>query len=504
MAAVPPSAGPPGAPGAVPPPAGADLIDTGAAGAAALRGGVMRSVGYALGLTMAVVSAPLIVRHLGDAEFGRYSAVLAVIAIVGGLTEGGVNTIALRELAVARDREHRDRVMGDLLGLRLVLSTVGVALGVSFTAVAGYGGSLVFGTLLAGIGLIFALGQTLLAAVLQSQLRFGWATVVDLIRQGVTTILIVGLVLADEGTVPFLGATIPAGLLGVGMTVLLVRGSVRLRPAFHPRRWGPLLRDTAVFAVAIAVNTLYFRITVVLMSLVVTAAETGYFAISLRIVEVLIGVPTLLLGASFPIISRTAFSDRPRFDQTVARMFVLALMAGVFVVVGLVLVAPFAIELLVGERDHPSVAVLQIQGIGIAATFVASATGFPLLSLHRNRETLIANLLSLTAAAGLTLALAPGLGARGAAIAAVTAELMLATGNTVMLLRNGGPSLPLSAVPVTICLGGLAVLAGLAVGVHPVVQASVGCLVYLGLLRVTGRFPAEVAELLPARLRRVV
>jgi O-antigen/teichoic acid export membrane protein len=479
-----------------------DLIDTEAAGGAALRGGLLRSAGYGLGLLLSLVSAPLIIRHLGDAEFGRYSAVLAVIAIVSGLTEGGVNTVAMRELAVARERHRRDELMGDLLGLRLVLTAVGVALAVGFAAVAGYGGSLVLGTALAGIGLLGALLQSLLAAVLQSQLRFGWATLVDLLRQVLTAGLIVVLVIADAGVVEFLAVSIPAGLVALVLTVILLGGQISLRPGFHPQRWMKLLRDTSVFAVAVAVNTLYFRISLVLMSLVAVAVETGYFAISFRVMEVLVGLPALLLGSAFPIISRTAWSDRARFDRTVARMFELGFLLGTFAAVGLILGAPFAIEVLTGSADHPATSVLQIQGAGILATFIASATGFPLLSLRRNKETLVANILCLLTAVVLTLTLTPTYGADGAAISAVVGEFLLAIVNSIALVRKGGPRLPLTVVPVCMAFGAVALGAGLLVGGHPIIQGLLGGAVFVALLTASGRFPAEVGEIIRSRRSR--
>lgn len=492
-----PEAKPPVDPSELPP----DLIDSDEAGGTALRGGVMRTIGFAAGLVLSLVSAPLIIRHLGDDEFGRYSAVLAVVAIVGGLTEGGVNTVALRELSVARDREQRDRLMGDLLGLRLVLTGIGVLLAMAFVVLAGYSPPLILGTALAGVGLIFALAQSLLASVLQSQLRFGWATLIDFLRQVVTVGLVVALVIGGTGVVPFLAISIPAGLVVLAITIYLLHGDIALRPAFHPNRWVPLLRDTAVFAVAVAVNTLYFRITLVLMSVVAVASETGYFAISFRVMEVLVNLPAILLGAAFPIISRTVWTDRPRFEQTTARMFSLALMLGTLITVLLVLGAPFAIEVLAGSQDHPSTDVLQIQAAGIIATFVASATGYPLLSLHRNRETLVANTICLATAIALALALTPGWGAEGAAISAVTAELFLATATTIALVVRAGVRVPLREIPIIIGAGLAALGFGVAVGVHPIVQATVGGAGFLGLLIALGRFPPEVRELLTRRVR---
>lgn len=489
------------APGAV---AGeADLIDTEAAGAAALRGGVLRASGFAGGILASVLSGVLVLRYLGDVGFGQYSAVIAVVAIVGGLTEAGISTIALREFATIRDADARDKAMQDLLGLRLVTGVVAIALAVAISAAAGYRAPLVIGTFVAAIGLLINLLQSLFAAVLQSDLKFGWSTAIDLGRQLATAAALIVLVLMDASIVVLLAASIPVGVVALGVTGRLIRGALSLRPAFHPSRWGPLLRETAIFALAVAINSLYFRITLVIMSVVATGAQTGYFAISLRMTEVLIGVPAMLFGAIFPVIARAVHTDRPRFDRATVRMFELGVIVGAFVAMCVVLAAPFLVQILTGSMDHPSVPVLRIQAAGLLLTFVASATGYPLLSLRRNRALLVANLGSLVVAVTLTLLLASDHGAQGAATAAVCAELTLASLNVAFLLRAGGPRLPILRSAVVVFCAGAGLAAGLLTGVHPILDTAVGAVVFAGGLLATGRFPPEAREALSAILPRL-
>lgn len=476
-----------------------DIVDTSAAGPAAMRGGVLRTGSFVLGLLIGLASAPLVVRHLGDVEFGRYTSALVVIAIVAGLTDGGVSTIALRELSATKDPGERNRLMAELLGLRLALSLAGVVVAVAFAALAGYGETLVLGVLLAGIGMTIGLTQTLYATVLHSRLRFGWAALIDLARNIVGVGLIVVVVLTDGGVLQLLATSIPAALVTLLITLWLVRGLITLRPAFAVARWWPLVRETVVFAVAIALNTLYFRVTLVAMTLVASGLETGYFAISYRIMEVLVGIPLLLIGAAFPIISRTARGDRERFEYATSRIFELSVFLGGLMALGLLLSAPFAIELLTGVADHPSVPVLQIQSAAIAASFIVAGVGYALLSMRRHREVLIANVVPLVLAVVLVLVLAPEIGAQGAAIAAVVADIALAVTATLMLMRNDGPPLPLSSLPVALLAFGAGYVAGRLLDVHPMLDAVAGCVVFLAVLAALRRFPPELGELLRRR-----
>jgi O-antigen/teichoic acid export membrane protein len=415
------------------------------------------------------------------------------------LTEGGINTIAMRELSSREDPVERDRVMRDLLGLRMVLSAVGLGLAVAFSAAAGYGGTLVLGTFVGAVGMATVVLQTLVATVLQSRLRFGWAALIELVRQAFVAATIVVLVVLDGSVLAFLAASVPAAVIALAITVALVRGTITLRPAFHPGRWLPLLRETLAVAIAVAVNAIYFRVALVVTSLVAAAVETGTFAISYRVMEILAGVPALLLGAAFPIVSRAAKSDRARFQYASERMFELSVLFGALAALSLALAAPFVIQVLTGDPHHPATVVLQIQSAAVLASFVASGAGFPLLALGRFRAAVIANCVPLVLVAVLALLLAEPYGAQGAAIAATAADFALALTTSVLLVRKGGPTLPLSVLPVALLAAACGLGAGLLVGVHPLVDAFVGAIVYLAVLALLRRFPPEVGELLRRR-----
>jgi O-antigen/teichoic acid export membrane protein len=389
--------------------------------------------------------------------------------------------------------------MASMLGIRLLLSTLGVIGATAFAAAAGYSQTIVLGTAIAAIGLTIQLLQTLMSVPLQGTMRLGWVAAADLLRNGVTTLLIVALVLAGAGIVPLLAVITPACLSALLLTARLVRGSMPLRPSLHFATYAPLLRETFPFAVAIALSSVYFRVTVVVMSLEATALETGYFSTSFRIVEIIIGLPALVVGAAFPIVTRAQRDDPARFAYATRRMFELAVLVGVWVALALELGARFATDVLGGPAAAPAAPVLRIQGLAIMATFVAVACAFPLLSMRRYRPLLLANVAGLVVTLGVSLSLVPVLHARGAAIATVAAELTLATALVAALVRvRPELRLPLGAIPLALLAGGAGVGVGHLVGVHPVLDVVVGTCVYGLVLAAFGRFPPEIGHALRA------
>jgi O-antigen/teichoic acid export membrane protein len=474
-----------------------DVLATPAAGPAALRGSALRTGAYLVGIALSLASAPLLVRHLGIAEFGRYITVASLMNLVTGVTEGGLTAIALREYATL-EAQRRAEVMRSLLGVRLALSTAGVGVGIAFALIAGYDSPLVVGAIGAGFGVVLQAFQALLTVPLQAELRFGWTAMLDLLRQVVMVVLIVIGVAAGAGIVPFLWVSVPAGVLVLAVTVPLVRGRTPLRPGLRSREvWWPLVRDTLPYTLAVALNVVYFRLTILIMSLIASDLETGYVGTSVRVVEILLVLPPVVIGAAYPILARAARDDPERYGYAMKRILDLGVIFGAWLAMNVVVGAELAIHVLAGPDGAPAVPVLRIQGLALLATSLGVAAGYGLLSLRRHGSLLLSNGVAIAVVVVLTLVLVPDSGAKGAALAALIAESVLTVVQVAAFLR-GRLSLGagLLGAPVTLGAAGAGVLAWWLLGAPEVGGlVAANAIFVLGLL-VTGRFPPEVADAL--------
>ncbi len=104
-----------------------------------------------------------------------------------------------------------------------------------FAYAAGYSGALVAGTALGGLGMVIILSQGLLTVPLQVELRQGWVSALELLRQFISVSLIVVLIVVGAGVAPFLAVTIPAGAITLAITAYH-RPRPRIRTAGVPPR----------------------------------------------------------------------------------------------------------------------------------------------------------------------------------------------------------------------------------------------------------------------------
>ena len=204
--------------------AGRDVLGTSDAGPAVVRGGALRIAGYAVASLTALASGALLYRYLGVVDTGRYTTAGSLVALVAAASDLGLTAIGIRELSV-RSGEARVQMARTLLGLRLMVTGLGI-LAVTVFALIAYGSTLGLGVLLAGIGLVFQVWQGTLAIPLMVDLRFGWTSLFELLRQLLISALIVVFVISDAGLLAFLASPIPASVVVLALTIALFRAQV--------------------------------------------------------------------------------------------------------------------------------------------------------------------------------------------------------------------------------------------------------------------------------------
>ena len=481
------------------PRADGDLLRSPETGGHVIRGGALRVGGYVAGTALVAAASVLLLRHLGVVEFGRYVTVMSLVAIVSGVSDAGLTAVGARELALRSNPEDRHRLVGSLLALRLLITPVGVALAAAFALLAGYDSVLVEGVLLAGVGLVLVNAQASLTIPLAVELKNGRLALNELLKQFVTVVGIAVLALAGATLLPFFAVQIAVGLVVLAFTPLIGGRRLLVAPRVDFAEAGYLLRESIPIAVALALAQVYFRILVIMLSLMVTARETGLFGTSYRIVEMLFMVPTVLFAVVLPVTTVASSEDPRRLRYVLQRMSEVGLIVSVYVAIALAIVAEPVIRILGGEEYVDAAPVLQIQVFALIGFFLNQAWATVLISMKEQRRIAIANAIALAALFALGLALIPPFGIEGAAVAAVVADTLLALLLLVAIARARRDIVPDLRFAWKVALAaGLAVAAVLLPG-SPWIAFVVATVVYwaaVALLRLT---PPEVIDALHLR-----
>ena len=388
-----------------------DVLDSTWAGRSALRG-VLHVGGYGGGMLLALISAPLLIRHLNQVGYGRYITALSIATIAASLTEGGVNTIAVREFASGA-RTDRDLAMANMLSIRLLLSGLGMVGAVAFAAAAGYGEAIVVdgggqrGDDTPGrTGVVgssssehdaLGMGRHRRSTAQRSEHLFdrpprarrcrhrsavggeypGWACESLVDRR-------VGAPLGSVQSIPALRVIRSTAARDYSVC----RGD-RTQQRLLPRHRDRDVTDSNWASDRLLLDFISCR----------RDSDRPAAAGHRR------GVPNR--DARRTRRSRAVYLRHPPdVRASCARRRVGCARDRA--------VAPFVVRVLGGRAAAPAAAVLRIQGPAVAGTFVAVACGFPLLSMRRYGALLMANGLGLVVTLAVALSLGPALAARGA------------------------------------------------------------------------------------------
>ncbi len=469
-----------------------DVLRSPEAGGKIIRGSALRVIGNVGGIIVGLATAALLLRHLGVAESGRYVTVMSLVAIAGSISEYGLNVTGSRELALrsgngarAADREHRRAAAPD--------RATGAAVGGRVRRSAGYPARMVIGTALAGAGVFLMSVASAYLLRLTVDLRNGGLAFVDFFRQAVTLAGVALLVALNAHLTPFFAVQIVVGLSVLALVPVLAGSGALMLARFDRDEQRELFRRALPVAGAVVLGQLYFRLVVVLMSVVSSPRQTGYFGGSLRAMETLVNIPILVAGVALPLLAAAARDERERLRYAVLGLSEGAIVAGVLVVLVTVRAAEPVMAIIGGDSFRPAGAVLRIQVGALLFIALYQVWTVSLVALGRQRELILTNALGLAGIAIFAAVLVPPFGAQGGAAASVAGDALLAC-LIYWRLRSAAGTMMVRAGFLVRVLAAAAVAAAalLIPGLPDLAAAALAGILFLGVGQLIGMLPAEL------------
>jgi O-antigen/teichoic acid export membrane protein len=468
-----------------------------------VRGGAQRTIAFGLVNLLGVASSVVLLRYLGVTDFGRYGTVIALVAIASALADAGLNMTGSRELALLPAGRERRRLLGALLGVRLLLLVLAVLAAVAFAAVAGYDSAMLAGTVLAGLGAILIGAQSTLGLPLVVGLQNALLSINEVLKQ---VILVVGvLVLAAVGAAltAFFAVQVAVGVGALLALPFLVDRSQLAWPSLSREQLRHLAFTALPIALAATITALYTRMLIVMASLLTSEYETGLFVTSSRVIEMVGGLAMLATGILLPVATVAARDDRARLRYMLEHTTKLVLVAGGLLALTMVFAARPIVVVLGGEDFAAAAPVLRLQAPVVLSIFLVYGWTAFLIADARRRALVQCMLVGASTLLVTGLVLIARFDAKGAALAAVAADLVLVALFLRAARRVGDGTVGVGPGYLVRYLAALAAGGGMAAAVLAVapatVAAVVAAVVFSALALALRLVPSEVAALLPGR-----
>jgi O-antigen/teichoic acid export membrane protein len=469
-----------------------------------VRGGGMRMGAFAVVNLMGALGSVVLLRHLGVVDYGRYGTVISLMAIASGIADAGLTVTGSRELALLAPGPGRRALLGAILGIRIALSTAFVFVGLAVGIAAGYDSQMLVGVVLVGVGAVLIAAQATVLLPLVVSMRNGRVAISDLVKQAILLVGIAVLALAGSGIVGFFALQVAIGLGALALVPILGQREDLTGPRWSLREWRDVARTALPIASALVLTVVYVRLLVVMTSIISDDVQTGLFVTSARIMEMLGGIPLLISGVVLPVAAVAARDDRGRLGYVLGRTTEISLLLGSLIALVLVLGARPVTIVLGGSAFAEAAPVVRTQAPAIVTIFLVQSWITFLIADGHQRDLVRCVALGLIALVVAGLGLIPAYGAKGAAGAAVCADVVYASAIYIAIRHLPGRPAPLHlgfcarlVVSIAVALG-----AGVASGLPDALAATLAAVIFAGLAVTLRMVPIDVYTAIPRPWRR--
>jgi len=375
-----------------------------------------------VGILITSLTFPYLVRRLGVEVYGQWSYVIAVCAFVNVVADPGMNVFLTQRLAARREAAFE--LVPDVLFLRLVASLIAA---IAVLAVASHEPNDRVRQLLRFYGVGVLLINLIFADHLLTALElFHIRSFLNVMQQMLYASMIFMFVRSarDVRWIPI--SILSSSMLcsSIAWTVLWRKG-MRFRLRLRPRCWTEILRPSFHYAGSTLMSNLYHRTGHVAVRWFLGDFDLGLYAAAVRLVDIVRG---LIITFCQVLMPRIAVSESAEGLRKLARFAtsVIAL-ASIPLTFGLIGTAHLIVPWVLGTRFLPAVPVLQwMAPYLITASCASLFCGTILFALGRHRAYLASTAAGALVGTSLYMILVPAFGLRGAALALVTAELVVA------------------------------------------------------------------------------
>lgn len=385
-----------------------------AAGAAAL--GVLQIVGRSLGLVFVVVATRVVL----PGQFGDYSIVAGLVVFAGFLADFGSSTVITR--TVSRDPASSDAILAETLVASVVVGLLAYAGIVAYLVCAPYSSHLVALGLIGGLAVPADAALTSMLAAMDGHGLISRRAVVSFVRVAVVAgggALAVALSGSIEPAVVMLAA---GPVIGCALAIWATRRYRVWTLVLHPH-WGRslwLFRTALPYALLGGIGAIVARFDLLVLSWFAPTRDVAPYDLALRAVEattalgMVVGGPALFI-LSKRLGSRDVEGARRAYGHAVRAAYLLGLPMTA-IVVGLH--TPLT-RVAFGPHYSDAGPLLAVLGLSIALAILGWVQGSVVLAGDHVGRALRGFGGVLVAAVLVDLALIPGFGAPGAAVATV-------------------------------------------------------------------------------------
>ncbi|MAF20587.1 MAG: hypothetical protein CMI55_02810 [Parcubacteria group bacterium] len=337
-----------------------------------------------VGLVLSLIIIGFITRHLGQVGFGYYATVLAFLYFFTVLADLGLYSICVRD--ISRPKADEKKIVSNVFTLRLFAGLFIFGLAPLVVYFLPYPDQVKIGVLIGTVGFWFLSNQQVLMGVFQKYLRMDKVAIAEFLGRVVHLGLVAFFIWQGKGFLFIVSASVGGALVIFGLVLVFSQKYIPISFQFDFSFWRSLLKKSLPLGLAAIFVLLYFKLDIIMLSLMKPPADVGVYNLAYKILESLLFFPAMFVGLVMPLMSKYAFSVRKKFEEITQKALDILLIFIAPMVIGTFFLSPKIIVLIAGPEFILSAGVLNILIIATGIIFLGVLFSNMIISLEKQKS----------------------------------------------------------------------------------------------------------------------
>ncbi|MFA6255183.1 MAG: flippase [Patescibacteria group bacterium] len=346
---------------------------------------IIQVFGKVITIALALFGFGLMTRYLGQEGVGYYSTIYAFLAIFGILVDLGLQMTTTQ--LISDPKENESQILSNALTIRLIASATFLSLAPILAIFFPYPLVVKVGMLISVFGFVAASLTSTLTSFFQKKFLMVQVVLSEVTAKLIYLLLIIITIYFDWGLYGILLAAALDSLLIFLILLFFAAKKVLLKPRFELAVWKKILIKTWPVALTIALNLIYFKGDIFIMSLMRPQTEVGLYGAPYKILEVLININYLFLGLILPVLATAvAIQNFAKLKTIIQVAFDFLIIIIIPMIVGGYFLGVPLMVLMAGTDFTISGEIIKILLIATGIIFIAGLFGYAVVALNQQKK----------------------------------------------------------------------------------------------------------------------
>ena len=337
-------------------------------------------------LSVKIISFFLMVflaRYFSTEDFGTYNFVITYIMLFGVISGFGLDSVIIRD--IARNSTITTKIISNALSVRIFTSICSIIIAITFIHLMNIPPTTILYVSITSLVLICQNLSYLYESLFKAKLKMEYYTISIIITRIIYGLLIFAVIFLEGNLIYIFFALIFSELVRACIGYIYSRKFTKAIPELDSDCLKYLMKNAIPFIMSSAFLVIYYRIDVVMLSILAGDISVGLYSAAYRLTDPLLFLPSAIAASLLPVMSRQYIKKKNTIQSTFTKGIKYTLILMLPIIISIFFISQKIINLVYGLDYSDSVIALQILIWALLFNSISSIQSSTLIAVNKQK-----------------------------------------------------------------------------------------------------------------------